>query len=94
MLDAIALQNAQKNKAIFPFLVDAVLLCVKQQLALRGHRDDEIQFDQSPTSNEGNFVTILRLLANSNPLLKQYLTSGPGNVQYIQARPSKTKLVE
>ena len=38
-VNAIALQNVQKNRTIFPFIVDAVLLCVKQQLALRGHRD-------------------------------------------------------
>mgnify|MGYP002804056457 CR=1 FL=1 len=41
-INAIAPQNVQKNKTILPFIVDAVLLCVKQQLALRGHRDDEI----------------------------------------------------
>ena len=38
-INMIALQNVQKNKTIFPFIANAVLLCVKQQLALRGHRD-------------------------------------------------------
>ena len=81
-INAIALQNVQKNKTIFPFIFDAVLLYVKQQLAFRWHREDKIQFDQSPTSNEGNFIAILRLLADCNPLLKDYLTSDPRNAQY------------
>ena len=34
------------------------------------------------TSNEGNFIAILRLQANCNPPLKEYLTSGPQNTQY------------
>ena len=65
-----------------PHIVDAVLLCTKQQIALRGHRDDQVQFAEPPTSNEGNFIAILRLLAESNPQLKEHLISGPENARY------------
>ena len=64
------MRNAQGNRAILPHIVDAVLLCTKQQIALRRHPDDQVQFAESPTSNEGNFIAILRLLAESNPQLK------------------------
>ena len=58
------------------------MLCVKQQIALRGHIDDDVQFAEPPTSNEGNFIAIIRLLADSNPVLKEHLISGPWNARY------------
>ncbi|KAK2558879.1 Zinc finger MYM-type protein 1, partial [Acropora cervicornis] len=53
-----------------------------QQIPFRGHRDDKIQFKQEPTDNEGNFTTIIRLLAKSNPGLKDHLEHGPQNARY------------
>ena len=50
-INSIAMRNAQGNRAILPHIVDAVLLCTKQQIALRGHRDDQVQFAEPPTSN-------------------------------------------
>ena len=47
----------------------------KQQIALRGHRDDQVQFAEQQTSNEGNFIAIHRLLADSNPSIKEHLIS-------------------
>ena len=92
-INTIALQNVQRNKAVLLFIKDAVMLCVKQQLGLRGHRDDDVQFDQPPTSNEGNFVSIVRLLAGSNPVLKEYLTSGPRNARYT-SKTIQNELIE
>lgn len=81
-INTIAMRNAQANRAILPYIVDAVLLCTKQQIALRGHRDDQVQFAEPPASNEGNFIAILRLLAESNRVLKEHLISGPQNARY------------
>lgn len=53
-----------------------------QQIPFRGHRDDKIQFTQEPTDNEGNFTAIIRLLAKSNPGLKDHLEHGPQNARY------------
>jgi len=66
-----------------PYIVDAVLLSTKQQIALRGLRDDQVQFAETPASNEGNVIAILRLLQESNPPLKEHLISGPQNAQYM-----------
>lgn len=63
-------------------ITDAVLLCTKQQIALRGYRDDQVQFPEPPTSDEGNFIAILRRLAESNPQLKEHLISGPENARH------------
>ena len=65
-----------------PYIVDIVLLCTKQHIALRGHRDDQVQFAEPPTLNEGNFIAILRLLAEGNTVLKEHLISGPQNARY------------
>ena len=76
------MQNVQSNKAILCHIVDAVMLCAKQQVAFRGHRDDDIDVSKAPIENEGNFIAILRLLAESNHEHKKHLTSGPGNARY------------
>ena len=49
---------------------------------MRGHRDYNIDFAEAPAQNEGNFIAILRLLAESNPELKRQLISGPANARY------------
>ena len=51
-INTMAAQNVQKNTAMLPHIVDAVMLSVKQQIALLGHRDDDVQFSEPPTSNE------------------------------------------
>ena len=81
-INTMAMQNVQGNEAILPHIVDAMLLSTKQQIPLRGHRDDRVQFTETPTMNEGNFITIVCLLAESNPTLKGHLISGPENARY------------
>ena len=70
------MDNIQSNKTVLPLIVD------EQQIALRGHRDYNIDFAEAPAQNEGNFIAILRLLAESNPELKRHLISGPANARY------------
>lgn len=81
-IDSVRMDNIQSNKTVLPLIVDAVMLCAKQQIALRGHRDYNIDFAEAPAQNEGNFIAILRLLAESNPELKRHLISGPANARY------------
>ena len=58
-------------------------LCTTQQIALYGHRDDQVLFAEPPALNEGNFIAILCLLAESNPALKEHLILGPENARYM-----------
>ena len=81
-LNKVTNQNIESNEAILPHIVDAARLCAVQQIPFRGHRDDKIQFTQEPTDNEGNFTAIIRLLAKSNPGLKDHLEHGPQNARY------------
>lgn len=77
-----SLENINRNTTVLPFIVDAVVLCAKQQIALRGHRDDKINFSEPAVSNEGNFIAIIRVLAEQNPVLKEYLVSGSKNAKH------------
>ena len=81
-INTIAMRNAQAKRAILPYIVDAVLLCTKQQIALRGYLGDQVQFAEPPALNEGYCIAILHLLAESNPVLKEHLISGPQNARY------------
>ena len=81
-LNKVTNQNIKSNQAILPHIVDAARLCAVPQIPFRGHKDDKIQFTQEPTDNEGNFIAIIRLLAKSNPGLKDHLEHGPQNARY------------
>lgn len=53
-------QLLQNRKNIIP-IIEAVILCGRQNLALRGHRDSGIiEINDSKVMNEGNFGEILR----------------------------------
>lgn len=65
----------EKNLHILKCIVETVLLCAKQSIALRGHRDEF----SSDSANKGNFLAILTLLASHDPLLKQHLEEAPRN---------------
>lgn len=61
--------------------VDTVLLCGKQNISLRGHRDT-FSDDTLSVSKKGNFVAILQLMASNDSLLQTHLNSGPRNASY------------
>lgn len=78
-LNQQSLANMDQNTTVLPFIVDAVVLCAKQQIALRSHRDDKVNFSEPAVFNEGNFIAIIRVMADQNPVLKKYLVSGSKN---------------
>ena len=53
------------------------------RIALQGHQQDKIEFASPPRHNEGNFISILRLLSKCNSDLKEHLLNGPKNARYI-----------
>lgn len=78
-------QVMQNRKNIIP-IIEAVILCGRQNMALRGHRDSgKIETDTSKTineKNEGNFREILRYRAQGDFELKSHLEA-PGKIKYI-----------
>ena len=66
-----------KNMKILKFIVRTIIFCGKQNIALRGHRDD----NTSTTTNQGNFHALIHHLAESNAELHEHLESGKRNAQ-------------
>lgn len=71
-----------KNLRLLRMIVESVILCGKQNIPLRGHRDDST----STSSNKGNFWAILNLLASNDEELANHIKMHQ-KMQLITARP-------
>ena len=67
-----------RNIMLLEKIIDAVILCGKQNIPLRGHRDDST----SDSSNKGNFLAILQLLAKHDEHLCSHLQTAKKNALY------------
>ena len=57
-------ETMEKNQKVIEFLLKIVILCGKQGLVLRGHRDDRIDWNaKDELLNEGNFVQLVHFRA-------------------------------
>lgn len=64
-------------------LFKVAILCGKQGLAMRGHRDDRVQWeDEGEGSNEGNFIQLVRFRAETDDVLAAHLSKAPQNARY------------
>ena len=74
-------QEAEYKRRLLP-VVQTVLLCGAQELALRGHRDDgPLDLDAAPKRGEGNFKALLRYRAQGDKLLEDNIRTAPKNMQ-------------
>ena len=64
-----------KNFNILKSIVKCIIFCGKQNIPLRGHRDDYT----SNSSNRGNFIGLLQLLAQNDQILSEHLDHGKRN---------------
>jgi hypothetical protein len=79
-LKSIAQADIAKNRFIIKCMAEAILLCGKQCIALRGHRDDSTA---SLFSNKGNFLALLDYSVKSgNTLLSEHLKTADKNARY------------
>ena len=67
-MNAELLRDIEENREIFKCCAETILYCGRQCIALRGHVEN-IESSYNP----GNFIAMLRLLANHNPVLKSHL---------------------
>ena len=67
------------NQKVVESLLKIVMLCGKQGLALRGHRDDKIDWSHVSAEhpNEGNFVKLVRFRAETDQVLATHLANSP-----------------
>lgn len=71
-------EQYQRNLHVLSVIVRAVLFCGRQNIALRGHRDDQT----SSSGNKGNFIALLDLIANFDERLNHHLEFGKKNCRY------------
>ena len=64
--------ETKKWREILARLLDIVRFLAKQNLALRGHRED-IHCDERGEENKGNFLELVHLLAKYDPVLREHL---------------------
>ena len=64
LIDKHRAENIQRNRGILKCIAEALLFCGKQCIALRG----DIERTDTP-GNPGNFLSLLKLIANHNKLL-------------------------
>ena len=62
-------QTMETKYKVLESLLRIVILCGKQGFALRGNRDDRIDWQSVERSNEGNFVQLVRFRAESDTVL-------------------------
>ncbi|XP_063417365.1 52 kDa repressor of the inhibitor of the protein kinase-like [Mytilus trossulus] len=72
----------RKNREILSSVIKCVILCGRQNLPLRGHRDDS-QHVGDKNTNSGNFQALLYFRIDSGDVnLKRYLENCPRNATY------------
>lgn len=87
-----SLENRNRLKPI----VQTLILCAKQNIPLRGHRDDgALDFDTSNVkTNDGNFRNLLRYrIQGGDVILKKHLESANSNATYI-SKTTQNELIE
>ena len=80
-----SLKRIEENQEVVEALLKIVMLCGRQGLSLRGHRDDEVDWtehEEQQAQNQGNFVELVRFRAETDYILRRHLEHGPRNGRY------------
>ena len=75
-LNSARMEAVSRNRHYIVSLIEILILCATENLALRGHRESPNQLKQ------GNFRAILSLLANHDSIIAERLRDGPNNALY------------
>jgi len=87
-LDKARQDQVQKNREALLPIIDTLLMCARQNIALRGHRgeDKAIVGCFEPAENDGNFRALLRYrMRGGDVALCNHLTGAAANATYLSA---------
>ena len=73
-------EQVQKNCHYLKTLCEIILLCSNQEIALRGHRENDASTDK------GNFIEILNLVAKRDEVVSSRLSHLPRNAIYTSPK--------
>lgn len=86
-LNCLEKRQAIANRDRFVPIIQTVIFCGQQELALRGHRDGEALSISLSTENDGNFRAALRLrLQAGDEVRKEHLENSAANSTYLSWR--------
>ena len=75
-----------QNRHYLKTVIEALLYCAQQEVALRGHREG------IDSHNRGNFLELLTLIGKHDPIVQQRLENGPKNAKYTSPDIQNTLL--
>ena len=76
-------RHAAENRLKLMSIAETVILCGRQGLVFRGHRDDTPSTKEDPHANHGNFLALLQFRVQAGDhILKQHLDNAAGNALY------------
>ena len=82
MADQIAL-----NRKKLISIVETIVLCGRQNISLRGHRDGVSDAEHDPSAQHGNFWALLQFrVAAGDTILKDHLSNSSRNATYTSSR--------
>jgi len=73
-------EQVQNNRHYLKTSCEIILLCSNQEIALRGHRENEA------SANKGNFIEILNLVARHDEVVSGQLSHLPKNAIYTSPK--------
>jgi hypothetical protein len=93
MLDSIKQQQIEKNRKLLWPIIEAIVLCGRQNISLRRHRDDS-QHYLSDDVNPGNFIEILKYgVSCTGQSLEEYFNSTPKNLTY-KSKTTQNEIID
>ena len=83
-LNTLRQERIAQNRAKLRSIVETVIFCGRQGIALRGHQDDQTHVESNPLSNHGNFLALLRFRVQAgDQVLGHHLGTAPANALYV-----------
>ncbi|XP_025202388.1 zinc finger MYM-type protein 1-like [Melanaphis sacchari] len=71
-----------ENRSILRLIIETLILCGKQNIALRGNNDSGKIYDESIETNDGNFRSLLRFKSLTDPILDKHLKNATSFASY------------
>lgn len=85
LFDTNRSKQANENRLILKSIVDVILLLGRQNIPLRGHREQF--FDSNPYNNRGNFLALLNFsISKGDKTLEKHLNVGAKNAKYTSPK--------
>ena len=91
--DTIKYERIRSNRQKLIPILKTVILCARQNISFRGHRDDSKHFDDR-SNNPGNFQTLLEFRVDSGDrVLDDHFKTAPKNATY-RSKSIQNELIE